>query len=141
VIGACIDKQRKMLKFAMAEAATQIKEQVRIAGWAFLPAPHGIDWPILAQTFGIPVATQIARDLVLELRPRSKSDAPKGTMSSFVGYSAQPMHTDAAYYPLPPRYVILTCINAGESTCPTHLWILNWRALLHDRPQILAKHI
>jgi hypothetical protein len=115
-----------------------IKEQVKLLGWTLLPAKSDISWPALIRAFGLPIPAQIGGKLVLDIRPYSRVDAPKSTMSAFVGYSTQPMHTDAAYYPLPPHYVILSCIHAGEAACPTQLWVLNWPDLLHDRPSVLT---
>jgi len=59
-------------------------------------------------------------------------------MSSLFGTDAQPMHTDRAHVPHPPRYVFLECIEQGESACSTHLWPLDCGGLLMDRPSILT---
>ncbi len=115
-----------------------VRERLDSIGWVWLPASLNIAWRALANAFGVPIPGRLGREPIVELRPYSQSNAPKSSMSAIVGHSAQPMHTDAAYYPLPPRHVILSCIDAGESKCPTQLWVLNWTQLLHDRPSILT---
>jgi alpha-ketoglutarate-dependent taurine dioxygenase len=75
------------------------------------------------------------RDLI----PYSKSAAPRHSMSSFVGTDEQPMHTDRAHVPDPPRYVVLQCISRGERACPTYLWTLDSAGLLRDRLLTLSK--
>ena len=50
------------------------------------------------------------------------------------------MHTDAAYYPLPPRYIALQCLEPGEATCPTHIWTVDLgTAGLRTAGEILTK--
>jgi hypothetical protein len=75
------------------------------------------------------------RDLI----PHSKSAAPRHSMSSFVGTDEQPMHTDRAHVPDPPRYVVFQCISLGERSCPTHLWTLDFARLLREDPLELAE--
>ena len=116
----------------------RVKEQVQSTGWIWLPANDGVALPDLTDAFGFAVRPRLGGKSLVELRPYSRLEAPKSTMSAVVGHCAQPMHTDAAYYPLPPRYVILSCIDPGESICPTQLWILNWHRMLEDRPMVLT---
>jgi Taurine catabolism dioxygenase TauD, TfdA family len=53
--------------------------------------------------------------------------------------SRQPMHTDAAYFPIPPRYIMFECIEPGETACQTHVWTFDWNKLLKDQPDILVQ--
>ncbi len=73
------------------------------------------------------------------LRPYSQSEAPRGSMSSLTGFAAQPIHTDGAHKPTPPRYILLRCLNPGESSCPTVIWVLKWDTLERDWPANLAR--
>jgi alpha-ketoglutarate-dependent taurine dioxygenase len=50
-----------------------------------------------------------------ELVPSSRAAARPGSLSSFTGAGAQPMHTDAAYLASPPRYLVFECVD------PDHL--------------------
>lgn len=74
------------------------------------------------------------------LRPYTQSDAPVGSLSSRVGLQAQPPHTDYAYLPDPPRYILLRCERPGEKQCPTIVWTLDWKSLVRDRPADLVRN-
>lgn len=73
-----------------------------------------------------------------ELIPTSRVAARPGSLSSFTGAGAQPMHTDAAYLATPPRYIAFECVNAGESTCKTEAWTTDQGTLLDERPRLLT---
>lgn len=73
-----------------------------------------------------------------ELIPISRAAARPGTLSSFTGAGAQPMHTDAAYLAKPPRYIAFECVDPGESTCKTEAWITDQAKLLAERPRLLT---
>jgi alpha-ketoglutarate-dependent taurine dioxygenase len=73
-----------------------------------------------------------------ELIPTSRSAARPGSLSSFTGAGAQPMHTDAAYLASPPRYIVFECIDPGEVPCRTETWVTNQTRLLQERPSLLA---
>ena len=60
-----------------------------------------------------------------ELGIYSAQDAPKASMSSVVGAGRQPMHTDGAFLPDPPRYLIFYCVNAGNADRRTRIWSIN----------------
>lgn len=49
------------------------------------------------------------------LRPRISDDARPGTFSAAFGYGAQPFHTDAAHWAVPPRYVILHALASSTT--------------------------
>lgn len=110
-------------------------------GWALLEPETVGDLPGLLGALGpiLPGAPgeRGYRDLV----PYSRDEAPAGSMSSFIGTGEQPMHTDRAHLPTPPRYIALQCIDEGEIPCPTYVWGLNCVGLLRDRPGILMESV
>jgi hypothetical protein len=114
---------------------SQLKEK----GWLCLPTAIANTTPEIVSRLGpiIPPARGEAdyRDLV----PYEAALAPPSSMSSITGTGEQPMHTDSAYLPTPPRFIALHCLNAGEFPCPTHLWIVDHDLLLRDRPSCLAE--
>lgn len=73
-----------------------------------------------------------------ELIPLAKAAAQPGSLSSFTGAGAQPMHTDAAYLGSPPRYLAFECVDPGESSCRTDVWVSDHTRLLAERPSILT---
>jgi hypothetical protein len=75
------------------------------------------------------------RDLVVY----SRASAPLASMSARTGEDGQPMHTDGAYDPCPPRYIVFQCLDPGEAACPTNVMILDVDRLSKDRPRALAE--
>jgi alpha-ketoglutarate-dependent taurine dioxygenase len=73
-----------------------------------------------------------------ELIPTSRAAARPGSLSSFTGAGAQPMHTDAAYLASPPRYLVFECVDPGEVPCRTETWVTNQTKLLEERPHLLT---
>jgi|SRR5580704_13640671 hypothetical protein len=73
-----------------------------------------------------------------ELVPSSRAAARPGSLSSFTGAGAQPMHTDAAYIASPPRYLVFECVDPGEVPCRTEAWVTNQARLLEERPSLLT---
>jgi hypothetical protein len=59
-------------------------------------------------------------------------------MSAATGTDAQPMHTDGAYYHVPPRYIGLQCIELGKADCPTLVWALDLGLLQREGPSVLT---
>ena len=78
----------------------------------------------LARAFGTITATR-GRSAIDELRPKVQAEARPGSMSATTGMDAQPWHMDMAHRPLPARFVLLSCVDAGEQDCVTEL--LDWR--------------
>jgi hypothetical protein len=58
-------------------------------------------------------------------------------MSAVVGLDEQPLHTDGAYMPIPPRILLFECLHSGEVACGTKLLIPENGNLLGDRTGIL----
>ena len=102
-------------------------------GWCLIPPVAAITIADVLSPLG-PISSGQC-----DLKPYSRESAPRGSMSSVVGTDKQPMHTDAAYRPQPPRYIALQCVDPGEAPCPTHVWTLNLGPLSKDRPDILTK--
>jgi alpha-ketoglutarate-dependent taurine dioxygenase len=73
-----------------------------------------------------------------ELVPSSRAAARPGSLSSFTGAGAQPMHTDAAYLASPPRYLVFECVDPGEAPCRTEVRVTNQARLLEERPSLLT---
>lgn len=116
-----------------------VAQELRAHGWAVLTG-HGAE---SADAFNA-LMPEIFHEFPLQhesrvLRPHDRSAAPTASMSSFTGLSAQPPHTDGAHKPRPPRYVMLKCLNPGESDCPTVVATLDWNRLDRDWPQALAR--
>lgn len=107
-------------------------------GWALIHPSHIDDLYSLLRPLGEIVPTNIEQAEFRDLVPYSRSAAPARSMSSFVGTDEQPMHTDRAHVPTPPRYLALQCLERGEASCPTYVWALDSDRILTERPQILT---
>jgi hypothetical protein len=114
-----------------------------IRGWCFIPQELARDpfdiFNVLGPILSLPEGVAY-RDLI----PYDDNIAPAGSMSAGsmsakTGTDAQPMHTDAAYNPLPPRYIALQCLEPGEEVCPTDVWAVDLARLTEERPEILTK--
>lgn len=117
----------------------RIQEQLEVNGWCLIPAPLSIAAVhVLAALGPILPSLQKGADYV-ELTPCNKNSAPYASMSAITGTNAQPMHTDSAYYPVPPRFIALLCLEPGEARCPTHVWAVDLERLGRDRPEILTR--
>ena len=55
-----------------------------------------------------------------EIRPQRREDAPLNTYSGNYGLGRFPLHTDLAHWHMPPRYLLLRCIQ-GFDEVPTIL--------------------
>lgn len=82
---------------------------------------------------GFPLVQQMTT-----LLPLGVYEAKAGTTSSIVGLGSQPLHTDKAHLPKPPRYVVLRCENPGDEPCSTILWNPNWEKLKLNVPRLLT---
>jgi hypothetical protein len=112
---------------------------VAALGWAWIPAALNADPNSLAVMLGASIPARRDGCKVVDLRPYSRSEAPRASMSAVVGHDAQPMHTDAAYFPVPPRYIMFECIEPGEADCLTHVWTFDWNKMLKEQPDILVE--
>lgn len=110
-------------------------------GWALIPASYIGDLYSLLRSLGELVSTGNGRAEFRDLVPYARSAAPARSMSSFTGTDEQPMHTDRASEPTPPRYLALQCLERGEVSCPTYVWVLDSARILAERPQILTSPV
>lgn len=111
-----LDRQRN----AMTLPASAL-EQLTTAGWAFAPRFEPA-WSTLrvAQSLGEPFSF---RDIVgyervptvQRLRPKERSSSQQTMYSGTYGLGAFPLHTDLAYWYLPPRYFVLRCVHGDPS--------------------------
>ena len=53
--------------------------------------------------------------LVQTLTPRIKGNEPDNTYSGNFGLNEFPFHTDLAHWYIPPRYILLRCVNPAKS--------------------------
>jgi hypothetical protein len=112
--------------------------ELKATGWLFISAALATAPVDILSTLGPLILSREGlphRDLV----PYKKASAPHASMSAEIGAGEQPMHTDAAYYPTPPRYIAFQCLEPGETSCPTRVWALDLIRLRKDRPAALTK--
>ncbi|SRR5260370_849737 len=86
----------------------------------------------LAWALGQPEPDPREGVLVKDIRPQPKELANTNTLSSRYGMGAFPFHTEAAYLPTPPRFLLLYCVDPGDGGRPTVL--LDGRKLLSRMP-------
>lgn len=114
----------------MEAVARHLRDLVRKQGWAYLKDVPLLDADELAASIG-----QVLRisngDSSKILKPYSIGQAPPGSMSSMTGTGSQPMHTDKANSIIPPRFLLFTCIDPGESQCPTEIWSIDLDTIVH----------
>jgi hypothetical protein len=113
--------------------------ELESAGWCWLPAASEREAATVLGGLGrfLPARRDGGDSQIF--KPYSRETAPAASMSAVTGTDAQPMHTDAAYYPLPPRYIAFSCIDPGEAPCPTLVWPLDTGRVQRDRPTSLTK--
>lgn len=114
-----------------------IVDEVMTQGYGFAEGyrPEA-DIVAIAAALGKPLMPW-TRGLIQELVPRAS--ATPNTYSGMYGLQRFPFHTDLAHWPLPPRYLLLRCIN-GHEDIPTLL--LDGRRLIDFlTPDILKRAI
>lgn len=83
------------------------------------------DFLELAYSVGQPVSSRLNHPLIDNLIPLNKQDAHPQSISANFGVKNFPYHTDGAYFPIPPNYIILRYIQGIENPTPTVLCDLN----------------
>jgi hypothetical protein len=73
----------------------------------------------LAYSLGHPVSSRLNGTLIDNLIPLNKQDAHPQSLSANFGANEFPFHTDGAYFPMPPKFIILRYINGYENPTPT----------------------
>lgn len=94
------------------------QEALTAQGWLTVRWPLNRDLLELAAAFGTPRPATRDGPLVNLLAPRSRKDAPPRSLSMQYGDGRFPFHTDAAHWPVPPRYVVLRSVGS-DSARPT----------------------
>ncbi len=120
-----------------SEESARLLQWLTSTGWLFIPGTLGIDPQGILSMLGPIIPTRWGSPY-LDLVPHTKDSASPASMSSMIGMDEQPMHTDSAYSPLPPKYLALQCINPGEASCPTHVWEFDVDRLKGDRPTVMT---
>lgn len=121
------------------ESALMLRELQ--AGGCWFAAPRYASAPSVILAALGPLIPSRNGDLHCDLVIHSKDSAPPASMSAKIGADGQPMHTDAAYDPCPPRYIVFRCLEPGEASCPTNVLVLDVDRLNKDRPGVLTKTI
>jgi alpha-ketoglutarate-dependent taurine dioxygenase len=78
---------------------------------------HGVDAEALlpvARELGHPRPDPRDQVLVKDIRPQPVDVANANTLSSRYGMGVFPLHTEAAYLPRPPRFLLLYCVRSGS---------------------------
>jgi L-asparagine oxygenase len=84
------------------------------SGFAFLPSHLATLSSYQAiQTLGT-IQTLPGLREVQELTPRDSAESPPNIYSGNFGYEPFPFHTDLAHWSLPPRYLVLRCIEGTK---------------------------
>lgn len=93
--------------------STPLAQAVATNGYALIPG-HRPDLATLeaVSLLGTPL-TLAGFSTVQELRPHEASDAAPNTYSGNFGVGEFPMHTDLAHWAVPPRYLVLRCIQGA----------------------------
>lgn len=74
-----------------------------------------------AALLGAPVAARSGSAIVHDLKPSAPEEAHTKSLSALHGVAAFPFHTDGAHHRTPPRWVVMRCVNPGNSDRATLL--------------------
>jgi hypothetical protein len=102
-----------------------IAQDLNEKGWVQIQ-PVGCDELIGAlveygKELGTPVIARKSEGVVQKLVPLNKGNAYPNSLSSKYATEAFPLHNDTAHWITPCRYLILGCMDEGESMRPTTL--------------------
>lgn len=93
-----------------------VLDRISATGFAVLPSMGAGTLVTVGATLGTPVAEPRDGVLVKPLRPVAAIDAPRNTLSERYGAGAFPLHTEAAYWRCPPRFLLLHCVDPGADS-------------------------
>lgn len=94
--------------------STPLAQAVATNGYVLIPGHKPNLATVEAVSFlGTPL-TLPGFSTVQELRPHESSDAAPNTYSGNFGVGEFPMHTDLAHWAVPPRYLVLRCIQGAS---------------------------
>jgi L-asparagine oxygenase len=116
--------------------STPLAQTVATNGYALIPRHR----PDLSTTeavtlLGSPL-TLTGFSTVQELRPHQATDVAPNTYSGNFGVGEFPMHTDLAHWAVPPRYLVLRCIQ-GASEVATG--VIDGNTLIEDLGSTLLR--
>jgi L-asparagine oxygenase len=94
-----------------------VQSTLQRSGWCEVQECGNESQLEIAMALGEPVADP-RHSLVRSLSPKTKSAAPKNSMSALFGLGDFPPHTDVAHWHTPARYILLRCVS-GKSNTPT----------------------
>lgn len=115
--------------------------EVQRRGWTEFCVPDVEDSLELALTIGRPVPSRVNGPLLDRLRPMSQQLAHPRSMSAVYGLGPFPFHTDGAYMPLPPRYVLLRLSPGALSDRPTLLCRIDELSLSTEDLRLLRNDV
>ncbi|RRQ52573.1 TauD/TfdA family dioxygenase [Sphingorhabdus wooponensis] len=72
------------------------------------------------------------------VRPQSREDAPRRSLSAITGFDRQPLHTDQAHIAKPAQFVLLECLEGGDNPCATEILIPDLESLKVNPPPVLT---
>lgn len=88
-----------------------IRETVNQHGFVLIRKYHPqLQTATAASHFGTPLHLYGFSQVQI-LKPRSQAQYAPNTYSGNYGLNDFPLHTDLAHWPIPPRYIVLRCIN------------------------------
>jgi hypothetical protein len=102
-------------------------------GWIVLDRDPDTSVLEVGAMLGAPVPSRRGGPLVDELRPTHSSNARHRSLSATHGLGAFPLHTDAAYMKVPPRFLLLA--YQGESRSSRATVVLDFMALPFSRDE------
>jgi len=91
-----------------------VRERLDREGYCLIYEVDAKDLLIFARGLGRPQHDPRDRLLVKDIRPQPENVANANTLSSRYGMGAFPFHTEAAYLPRPPMFLLLYCVNPGS---------------------------
>lgn len=99
---------------------------LREIGWVKLTSDCHSESALVARTLSLASDLGVPRrgrsvHVVEALRPKNPEDAPPASLSRRFGFGAFPYHIDTAHWPVPARFLIMSCVSPGESAAPTLL--------------------
>ncbi len=99
----------------------ELVDEVNKKGFTILKNFPERDLLLLAAAFGFSVSEDRDGVLIKDLYLQESNDAPQNTLSREYGKAEFPFHTEAAYWKIPPKYMMLFCVNPGSGGRQTRL--------------------
>lgn len=109
----------------MFELIEDAKSNLCLSGWASfhlsLAGTEGMEEVAMAiaHSLGQPRATRKRGPLIDYLAPTNRCAANPRSLSARYGLSQFPWHTDGAHWSMPPRYLIIGCLEANQQAAET----------------------